>query len=296
MKPVTYTMPFIGLLFLLISGCNQPEMQSDWKKTAINVDGQPEDWLQVPLYHLEKPPFGIALCNDHEFLYLRLTTHDQQLQQQIRSGGLTVWFDPQGKKEKEVGIGFPTAGTRMPPGRDRGQAENKDGGPPEGRDGGPPEGSGPDDRQRPKQDARFVLTVGGKELGSYPVTKNNFAVSMALGQQQTGLVYELQIPLAAGSLFRQSIVPSTLLGIGLETGKGHPSAGAGEQKQGDSDGGPGGGSSGGPGGGSGGGPGGGSGGGPGGGSGGGPGGGSGGSQQSTLKLWFKVRLANDQPS
>ncbi|SEA30685.1 hypothetical protein SAMN05660420_01793 [Desulfuromusa kysingii] len=251
---------FAIFLLLLLPGCRQPEFASTGRQDDILVDGKPEDWQRVSTYHLEEPPLGIALCNDQEFLYLRLTTHDLQLQQQIRRGGLTIWLDPSGKKEKSFGISFPLAQNAPPSG---------DGRPEQGTE---PQMSKNSRDKRPQQNNdRFELLVGEKILGDFSVFKNRFAISLALGTQQAGLIYELKIPLSANKLFLQAIPPSATLGIGLETKQTQMSAGPSERAQqsgGEERGGRGGMS-------------------------GGPGGmkKSGGSEQSSLKFWFKTHLA-----
>ncbi|MDY0190889.1 MAG: hypothetical protein RBR22_09170 [Desulfuromonas sp.] len=263
---------FMLLPLLLLPGCRQTEFASSWRQDDIFIDGKPEDWQRVAYYHLEEPPLGIALCNDQEFLYLRLTTHDRQLQQQIRHGGLTVWLDQSGKKEKSLGISFPLAPKNHPSG----------GGRPEQGIEPQMEQHSRDDRP-PQSNDRFKLVLGENTFGDLAVSKNRFEISIALGTQQAGLIYEIKIPLSANKLFLQAIPLSATLGIGLETKQAQMSAGPAQrpaQSGGEEDGGGRGGMSGGPGGAD--------------GKSGGPGGMKkpGGSEQSSLDFWFITHLAD----
>lgn len=82
---------------------------SAWQRDSLVIDGSDSDWhSQLPTYvSEEKLSYGIS--NDGVNLYIRIATKDQQEQQKILQGGLTVWVNPQGEKSNEsaVGIGFP---------------------------------------------------------------------------------------------------------------------------------------------------------------------------------------------
>lgn len=259
------------LLLLLLPGCRQTEFASTWRQDDIQIDGKPEDWQRAAYYHIDEPPLGIALCNDQQFLYLRLTTHDRQLQQQISHGGLTVWLDPGGKKEKSFGVSFSLGQKAPPAGGERPERGTE-----------PQMAEDSRDNRPPQNNDRFELVVGGKTFGNLAVLKNHLAISLALGIQQEGLIYEIKIPLAANKLFLQAISPAATLGIGLETKQAQMSAGSSQrpEQSGGEEGGGRGGMSGGPGGS--------------GGKSGGPGGMKkpGGSEQSSLDFWFITHLAD----
>jgi hypothetical protein len=283
------------LILLLLCGCSQDELTSSWRYDDIQIDGNPQEWQSASYYHLDEPSVGMALCNDQQFLYLRLTTHDSQLQQQLSSGGLQLWIDPQGEQNKTLGIKIASerSGRQGPPsgGGPMGSMENSR---PQG-DMDSADDSGTEQAQRsrpgmsepPKGEAKgrpqeqrepsFEFSVDSEVVGSFVAKNNRFDLTLAQGQQQGGLIYELKIPLS-GELYQGKLEPDMTITIGLETSEGE---GPGGQMQGGQSGGgqSGGGQSGG-----------------GGKQGGGKSGGGkpGGGQQEPLDFWFTARLASPE--
>jgi hypothetical protein len=205
---------------------------------------------------------------------------DRQMQMQMMASGFTVWFDPEGGKNKAFGIHFPL-GTRGQP-------------PPTGIEGG-------DNRQDPQrlmeqtQRELEILGPGKEDRERIPLMQVQ-GINVKIGNDQGFLVYELRVPLrkSADHPYAIGIGNNKAIGIGFETTE--PNLEKMKEQMGGSPGGggmpPGGGGIGGPPGGGGMPPGGGGMGGP-------PGGGRpgmgplGGEQAQSLKLWTRVVLATD---
>ena len=95
------------LLFLpLFTGCNKLELQSQFKKNDIVIDGKKKDWAGH-LVFLEKEKISLGIMNDDTDLYLSLSTNDHELIRQIMAQGFILWLDRTGKKKKNYGLRFP---------------------------------------------------------------------------------------------------------------------------------------------------------------------------------------------
>ncbi len=81
-------------------------MKSRAPEAEITVDGKTEDWRGA-LYVLDEERIFVGFMNDQSYLYVCLVAGDSHPPAQIKSGGLTVWFDPTGGKHKTLGIRYP---------------------------------------------------------------------------------------------------------------------------------------------------------------------------------------------
>ncbi len=100
------------LLFTLLVGCGSTELSSRWRDRDIATDQEKTDWNNA-LTSLGEQSSSIGAMNDQSNLYLVFATPNQDLQRRIAFGGLTVWFDKTGGKQKKFGIRFPLGGTRF---------------------------------------------------------------------------------------------------------------------------------------------------------------------------------------
>jgi hypothetical protein len=223
---------FALMLFcVLLCGCDQDELTSHWRYDDIIIDGNPQEWQNASYYHLEEPSAGMAMCNDDNYFYLRLTTHNMSLQQQLSSGGLTLWLDPQGDENKVIEFNISSSLAGRPEGPPAGgqmkQRNSQDAMPQDSTtdsalsvDTEKPQGDQrpePPGRNGESKDSRlsFKLSVNGEDRGGFFADKNRFAVEFSQGQQQGGKIYELKIPLT-GELYRGVAQPQGLLTVGLE--------------------------------------------------------------------------------
>lgn len=101
--------PCLALIFfavLIQAGCTTYEMNSLWKTDEINIDGKSSDWLGKLIY-IEAAHISVGLQNDEEVLYICIVAENPSLRAQVMGQGLTLWFDPEGGKNKSFGIKFP---------------------------------------------------------------------------------------------------------------------------------------------------------------------------------------------
>jgi len=91
---------------LSFAGCNDLKLNSTWPDREITVDGTGVDWQNAMVY-VEKANVAVGLFNDEEYIYVCLTPVDRRMAFQMVRLGCTVWFDPEGGKNKTFGIRFP---------------------------------------------------------------------------------------------------------------------------------------------------------------------------------------------
>ena len=95
-------------LTLLLVGCGNSklELNSNWRDREITVDGKNADWLGAMLF-FEEDNISVGLLNDENFFYICMIAEDQFIRAQVIRQGFTLWFDPDGGKEKAFGIKYP---------------------------------------------------------------------------------------------------------------------------------------------------------------------------------------------
>ncbi len=193
-------------------GCKAEEIPSAWTSQPITVDGNANDWSELPTYLFEKEGATIGICNDSTNVYLMLRLSDARKAMMIKRDGLTIWFDDAGKKNKDFMIRFRGGPSRSEfadssdtLGR-RGERRM----PPdfEGRDGGP------------GQESREPFTCFIKDR----IVENGIAAdgtngpAAAFGLEARTPTYEFSVPLDSGHVlfYGLGIKPGHVLGIGLE--------------------------------------------------------------------------------
>ncbi|HVS95042.1 MAG TPA: hypothetical protein VHE54_01105 [Puia sp.] len=106
------TMPVAAVLSACGSSRNgqAPTMSSSaWQQAPLTIDGSDNDWTRPLPGYVAAEKVNYAITNDGEDLYVLLSTKDQQEQQKIIQGGMTVWVNAKGDKNigDAVGIGYP---------------------------------------------------------------------------------------------------------------------------------------------------------------------------------------------
>lgn len=85
-----------------------------WQSQPLTIDGDNADWPRPLPYHDDKEKLDYFISNDSTNLYIALSTKDEQTQQKILQGGLTVWLNTTAEKTNQgaAGISFPTGAGR----------------------------------------------------------------------------------------------------------------------------------------------------------------------------------------
>ncbi len=203
------------VFFLLLGGHHSMAQESDVPcplSSAIIIDGNAEDWPMTWVQDGEKV-FSYNVCADDKNLYVRMRTNDFYAKRKLAAFGLTLWFDPTGKKKKKLGLKFPSGGAEA---EDRAVAMRQEGGP------GNSAGERADFQK--KMDKQLIADLEVLELiglADEPITSARSGITNGIKvaidvDEAGGYVYEALIPFKSYRISRASL---TELSVGFETGK-----------------------------------------------------------------------------
>ncbi len=205
-------LPYIILAVLaLFHGCSKPvQVSSRWLDHEIAIDGTDDEWGSATIY-AKQAKVSLTVLNDSTDMYIRLCSRDRDVQARVLGPGLTVWFDPDGGKDKTFGIHFPLG--RHEPGMPAMSRENM---------------------QQP-QDFQKIIEKSAKELEIlYPEKEachrmllsaaEAHGINATLYFLKGNLVYELKVPLMHDEKHQHAIGirmneanTNAVLGVGFET-------------------------------------------------------------------------------
>lgn len=207
--PYLIIMVIIAIISLV--GCGGQKLTSMWRDREVTIDGVDDEWENAVTY-VEDKNVAIGLLNDQEYLYICLASIDFQRVHQMIGMGLTVWFDPQGGKEKTFGINFPL-------GRQLSREDMSPERTPMSRE------SMPDPwklKQMVQESAKEMIILGPEKGKSIRMpTNGSQEIAIKLGYSGGKLVYELRVPLVQDPQHPTAIGAgaSKTIGVGFETAK-----------------------------------------------------------------------------
>lgn len=200
------------LLFIVVSifcGCNEPKMKSAWRDREITVDGKSAEWQGCNQYYDEDTRTLVGILNDESHLYILLSINNRMIKRQIMGFGLTVWFDPEGGKEKTLGIRFPVGMPHYMRSSMRGSRHGED-----------------SDLIRkmfenPKMELQLLGPDEHEQKTILFTDIMSYGIDVKVDQTERTLVYELKIPLTQNRQIRYAVRTDVAkrIGIGFETGK-----------------------------------------------------------------------------
>jgi hypothetical protein len=182
------------------------QLSSGWRDREIVVDGSNSDWQDATAY-IKGSNLALGIRNDNDYLYACVIMMDRQMQMQMMATGFTVWFDPEGGKDKTFGIHFPLGMQgQQPPTA------------PGGR--GNPSGN-PEEVQKLLEQTQRELEIMGpdKKDRERMVLMQAQGIAVKIGSVQGFLVYELKVPLrkSADHPYAIGISDNGTIGVGFET-------------------------------------------------------------------------------
>jgi hypothetical protein len=208
--PVRLVLIVLVGVVIATSGCSSAlQLSSVWRGREILVDGSDADWQGTTAY-IKGSNVSLGIRNDSEYLYTCVIAMDRQTKMQMMASGFTVWFDPEGGKNKAFGIHFPLGLQGQPPPVPRQDRNN------------------PEDRTDPEealksmeQTQRELEIIGPGEKDRERVLLVQVqGIEAKLGNNHQGfLVYELKVPLrrSANHPYAIGIGNNEAIGIGFET-------------------------------------------------------------------------------
>lgn len=202
---------FLSCLFVLgLAGCSSTTTyltESLPLELNVMIDGKTDDWRGA-LSIIEDGNASLGFLNDQEYLYVCLIAENEVWRAQIMMQGMTIWFDPQGRTKKALGIKYPLG---MPPGEQPTR--------PRGDRGGVPF----EDFSAEVLSELEIIT-SGKEASQKMKVGEAKGIEITAAPASGLLVYELKIPLLQSDEhpFAVGAQPGEKIGVGFETGKFSP--------------------------------------------------------------------------
>ncbi len=179
-------------------GCGGLELQSVWSNEGVKIDGVAANWRDS--LWVEKDGIKFAVMNDNEYLYLAVVAAKPDLRRQIMMRGLTVWFDPDSREKKNIGIRYPIGMT-------------------EGGDGYRREESyAQSSMSSPMAEFEFVSPFERDRM-RVPVIAGR-GVQLKINNEQESLLYELRVPLHSSTdhPYSAETTAGSKIGVGVEVG------------------------------------------------------------------------------
>ena len=194
----------ITALSISLLSCGGLRIDSRWPDRDIVVDGDDADWQDLKLY-VEDWPVDIGVANDADFLYLTLSTVDRSLQRQAIMRGFEVWIDPNGGRDRILGVRYPVGRAGVRRGQGGGEFGGMGRGQRRGFGGGRSQGDRGDDFSRPDQlqeaferllssQQPILLGKGEEKIRSLNMSSEN-DVRVMVAYADGRLVYEARFPL-----------------------------------------------------------------------------------------------------
>lgn len=208
------------LLFVLIlsvifqAGCSPLQVESNWREREITIDGRSNDWLDA-LYYFEKETISAGFLNDENYIYICLVAENPLIRNQVMRQGFTLWFDPDGGKDKTFGIKFPIGiQENRPSMRGRGEVREDI------------QDTGKFQEALKKSLAELEILEPGKDEHIRIPVEEAKGINIKLEASSGLLVYELKVPLLSDEQhpYAVGVEVGSSIGIGLEIPKIDPDA------------------------------------------------------------------------
>ena len=102
------SIPWMGALLCLYSAAWTADtaVQSRWAAEPFRIDGQVTEWSQHVMSLQKNLGIEYAVSNDAANLYVLVVFRDPQYLSSIEMTGITLYFSPAGRKQKDVGVRF----------------------------------------------------------------------------------------------------------------------------------------------------------------------------------------------
>ena len=104
----------LSIAMLSSSGLRAQDAMSVWTDTAIVVDGKIKEWPSFFRFYISGAKLQFDFYNDSANIYFCVKAVDIEAQSRLMHAGLSLWFDPTGKKKQKIGITFPMKLERSP--------------------------------------------------------------------------------------------------------------------------------------------------------------------------------------
>ncbi len=198
---------FLALFALVFTSCSTLQFQSKWRNQDIKVDGRSDDWVGS-LTYIDKQNISLGLMNDEDYLYVCMAAEDQSIISRIMRQGMILWFNPEGGKEKSIGIKYPLGRQDMEPGDREMKISESEASPQKKR----PAAMAISNELEILQESKVPITTSIKNLKG---------MQISLKRSSGLIVYEIKIPLQENQNLPIAIGAAAgfEIGIGIEIPK-----------------------------------------------------------------------------
>lgn len=93
---------------ILLAGCtHQLAPAGHLQSTPVVADGIPDEWSQPLRFSNENYTLQYNVTNDSKNIYVCVLSRDETTILRMLRTGMTIYFDPKGEKNKDIGLHFP---------------------------------------------------------------------------------------------------------------------------------------------------------------------------------------------
>ncbi|UCG42886.1 MAG: hypothetical protein JSU73_13670 [candidate division WOR-3 bacterium] len=109
-REMACTAVLAGCGLLMIAGCRTLSLMSQWAAEPVTADGEAGEWSLASGRTLMQDDVQVSARNDEENLNLmvRFRASDEKWARATMRSGLRLWFNPNGKKRKDLGLRIAT--------------------------------------------------------------------------------------------------------------------------------------------------------------------------------------------
>ncbi|MGQ9471307.1 MAG: hypothetical protein ACUVR0_06410 [Candidatus Aminicenantales bacterium] len=99
---------FCGLSLFLLPGLHgqQNIIEAVFSPLAVTLDGNQQDWTDASLTNYKNADVDYAFRHDGQNLYILFIFNEPKFLSTIEATGMTIYFSPAGKKNKDFGLKF----------------------------------------------------------------------------------------------------------------------------------------------------------------------------------------------
>jgi hypothetical protein len=98
---------FVMIFAISLTGFSKKKIvASSWIGMPLSIDGSHTDWTDVTFTSAKRLSIDYGFKNDGENLYVIFIFRESRYLSTIRSTGMTIWFNSEGKKKRNCGIKF----------------------------------------------------------------------------------------------------------------------------------------------------------------------------------------------
>ena len=107
-KKIVFFVLFFILAFCVLLTAKATTFTSHWLPGPIKIDGNDKDWAAAVFNTEKSVQVDYTFINNNESLYVLFVFKDKKFLSTLTKTGITLWFNNQGKKKKELGVHFQT--------------------------------------------------------------------------------------------------------------------------------------------------------------------------------------------